>query len=155
MNQQIREMVLGTLMKKQAEERSLVRSEVLKKLAALDNVGTELAGTIAAPVVGAGIGGLVGALSQAGKGKTWMHPNPMVSGAGVGAGIGAIAGHGANALGMLIAALVARRKRREQVAHDSKTHLENFIPGVAAYNYTKRLGRVLGGVGETDEQLKV
>lgn len=154
MNQQIREVVLSAVMQKQAEERSMARRTVLKKVAGLDNVGTEIAGTIAAPVVGAGIGGLVGALSQVGKEKTWMNPNPMVSGAGVGAGIGAIAGHGANALGMLIAALVARRKRKEQVAHDSKTHLENFIPGIASYNYTKRLGRVLGGVGETDEQLK-
>ena len=141
MNQQIREVVLSAVMQKQAEERSRARRAVLQKIAAFDNVSTEVVGALASPLIGAGIGAAVS--GAAGKG------------AAPGAIAGLAAGTGASYLGSIIAALRRRRTRKEQVEHDSKTHLENLIPGVASYNYAKRLGRVLGGVGETDEQLKV
>lgn len=136
------------------KDKSAKRLGALRKCAAAGNVGTEIAGSLLAPVVGAGVGGLLGHISATGDRPTFFHPNPQAAAAGLGAGIGSAVGYGANAIGVLIAALVARRKRKEQIEYDSKTRLSNFLPGVGAYNYTKRLGRVLGGVGETDEQLK-
>lgn len=138
---------------KEASDRSMIRHAVLQKAAAIDNLGTEVAGTLLAPFIGAGAGGIIGALSQAGKNSTLMDPHPMRTGAAAGALVGMGTGHAANLLGPLVATIVKRRTRKEQVKHDSKTHLESLIPGVGSYNYTKRLGRALAGTGETDEQL--
>lgn len=121
---------------------------------ALDNVGSEIGGTIAAPITGAvggaGAGALIAALVSAIRGRD------IGRGAGVGAGAGAVLGAGgahlANLGGMITGAIRKRRTKKEQQKHDSKSHWENLIPGVASYNYTKRVGRVLAGVGEPDEQ---
>ena len=123
---------------------------------ALDNVGSELGGTIAAPLVGgvggAGLGALVGAALAAAKGK------PIGRGAGHGAAAGLVLGvpaaHVANIGGILAGVIRKRRTKQEQQEHDSKSHWGNLIPGVGSYNYTKRMGRVLSGVGEPDEQKK-
>ena len=123
---------------------------------ALDNVGSEIGGTIAAPLVGgaggAGLGALVGAALAAAKGK------PIGRGAGRGAAaglaIGAPAAHVANIGGILAGVIRKRRTKQEQQEHDRKSHWGNLIPGVGSYNYTKRMGRVLSGVGEPDEQKK-
>lgn len=141
--------------------RSIDRRAALSKAAemrksALDNVGSEVAGTLLAPATGAiggsAIGALAGGILAGIKGKD------IARGAGAGAGLGALvggpAGHLANFGGVLAGVLRKRRTREEQQKHDSKSHWGNFIPGVASYNYTKRIGRVLSGVGEPDKEKK-
>lgn len=141
--------------------RSIDRRAVLSKAAemrksALDNVGSEVAGTLLAPATGAiggsAIGALAGGILAGIKGKS------IARGAGAGAGLGAMvggpAGHLANLSGVLAGVFRKRRTREEQQEHDSKSHWGNFIPGVASYNYTKRIGRVLSGVGEPDKEKK-
>lgn len=141
--------------------RSIDRRAVLSKAAemrksALDNVGSEVAGTLLAPATGAiggsAIGALAGGILAGIKGKS------IARGAGAGAGLGAMVGgpaaHLANLGGVLAGVFRKRRTREEQQKHDSKSHWGNFIPGVASYNYTKRMGRVLSGVGEPDKEKK-
>lgn len=141
--------------------RSIDRRAALSKAAemrksALDNVGSEVAGTLLAPATGAiggsAIGALAGGILAGIKGKS------IARGAGAGAGLGALvggpAGHLANFGGVLAGVLRKRRTREEQQEHDGKSHWGNFIPGVASYNYTKRMGRVLSGVGEPDKEKK-
>ena len=116
---------------------------------ALDNVGSEIAGSIMSPVTtgltGAGIAALVAAL----RGKNVRRA------AGGGAVLGAALGAPLlEAGGVLAGVLSKRRTRKEQQEHDSRSHWASLLPGVAAYNRTKRMGRVLAGVGEPDEQKK-
>ena len=142
-------------MNKTAAHRSIARRAVLEKVA-LDNVGGEIGGLITAPVVGtaggAGLGALIAAIAAARKG------DPVGRSAGVGAALGGAAGyygsHLAQLGGMLAAVARKRRTKKEQQEHDSRSHWENFIPGVSSYNFTKRLGRVYAGVGEPDKEKK-
>lgn len=131
-----------------SSRRSITRRFALEKQA-LDNVGSEIAGSILSPVTtgltGAGIAALVAAL----RGKNVRHA--AGGGAVLGAALGAPLLEGG---GVLAGVLSKRRTRKEQQEHDSKSHWASLLPGVAAYNRTKRMGRVLAGVGEPDEQKK-
>lgn len=133
--------------------RAATRRAVLEKKA-LDNVGSEIAGGMLTPAISTVGGSAIGAL--AGGVLARALKRDVAYGAGSGAGLGAAVGLAAapvaTAGGVLAGILRRRRTKQEQQEHDSKSHWENFIPGVAAYNYTKRKGRVLAGVGEPDEK---
>jgi len=142
-------------MTKVSSSRSVVRRRVLEKQA-LDNVGSEIGGMLASPLTGAVGGAIPGAVVGALLAAANRRPISQGIGAGAlgGASIGYVGSSAANIAGMLAALIRNRRTKTEQQEHDSKSHWENFIPGVASYNYLKRQGRVLAGVGEPDNAKK-
>ena len=142
-------------MTKVSSSRSIVRRRMLEKQA-LDNVVSEVGGSLLAPVTGlaggASLGAIIAAIAAAAKGK--HVGRSALAGASAGALAGYSGAHLANVGGALVGALRRRRTKKEQQEHDSKSHWSNFIPGVGSYNYTKRIGRVLAGVGEPDSAKK-
>jgi hypothetical protein len=87
---------------------------------------------LASTGVGAGIGKLLG-------------------NAGKGARIGAVAGSTGLLAGAILAAISRRRSAREQIENDKKTILKDLlIPGVGAYNISKRMGRSQGDRDELE-----
>lgn len=60
----------------------------------------------------------------------------------------------ANLIGMIAAAITRRRTLKEQMEHDEKSVLWDYIPGVAAYNQTKRIGVDLAFWREVGKRVK-
>lgn len=84
-----------------------------------------LASTLAGAGIGAGLGGR--------------------GGAGTGAAVGAGAGALATLIGSIAAAIKRRRTKQEQIDSDKKSVLAKYlIPGTAAYDLYKRVGRSQG-----------
>lgn len=67
--------------------------------------------------------------------------------------IGAGAGTLSSIIGGIIAGIKRRRTAKEQVEHDKKLRLSNYlVPGVAEYNSYKRLGRSQGDIDENKKK---
>ena len=96
----------------------------------------------------AGIGAGLGALLAQSK-----RDIPGVAGGGALAGVG-VAGV-ATLIGMLAAAIKRRRTKQEQIDADKGSLLMKYlVPGTAAYDYHKRLGRSQGERDEAEDEKK-
>lgn len=72
----------------------------------------------------------------------------VLKGTGVGVGVATVS----NLLGLLGSTITKRRTEKEQVEHDRRLHLEDWVvPGIGMYNKGKRLGRSEGDFEEHPE----
>ena len=87
---------------------------------------------------------LLAALAGAGVGAA-VNSSDRVGGAVGGGALGGMAGLTALVVARMLAAIRRRRTEREQVSHDARSVIPDYVvPGVADYNYFKRLGRANG-----------
>lgn len=91
------------------------------------------------------LGAIIGALARKNASK-----RDVINGSVIGAATGAAGGMLARLAGDITAAVNKRRTAEEQAKHDKKIHLENYlIPGMADYNFSKRIGRSQGDRDES------
>jgi len=118
------------------------------------NYLSELLGSFTSGATPTIIGGLAGAYLTRDKllnGNLDLKDRLM--GTGKGAALGIVAATAANLLGMLGSAITKRRTEKEQIEHDARRRIEEWvIPGLAMYNKGKRLGRSEGDYEEHPEK---
>lgn len=118
------------------------------------NYLSELLGTFTSGTVPTIAGAAIGAyLSRDQLLNSSLSTKDRLMGVMKGTGIGIGLATAGNLLGLLGSTITKRRTEKEQVEHDKRVHLEDWvIPGFGMYNKGKRLGRSEGDYEEHPER---
>ena len=103
---------------------------------------------LAAMLLGGTTGALVGVPKSIGSDDP---VSDRILGGLLGVAAGGFSSLGLDIIGKISAAIRRRRTAKEQIEHDKKSVILNYlVPGFATYNHHKRLGRSQGDIEEND-----